>query len=114
MFGLRGAPGSTIAHATSYWVGKHSTRVFAEKVDIVCGIGYDRYTEGDPAFRFHHIPKVVTNLGVFDFGGPGRTMRAVTLHPVSRPRRSRRTRASRWPVWPRRASRATRPRRSCA
>lgn len=81
MFGLRGAPGNTIAHATSYWVGKHSKRVFPEKVDIVCGIGYDRYTEGDPAFRFHHIPKIVTNLGVFDFGGPGRTMRALTLHP---------------------------------
>ena len=81
MFGLRGAPGNSINHATSYWVGKHSTRVFTESVDIVCGIGYDRYTEGDPAFRFHVLPRVVTNLGVFDFQGPGRTMRAVTLHP---------------------------------
>lgn len=81
MFGLRGAPGNSINHATSYWVGKHSTRVFTESVDIVCGIGYDRYEEGDPAFRFHVIPKIVTNLGVFDFSGPGRTMRAVTLHP---------------------------------
>ena len=81
MFGLRGAPGNTINHATSYWVGKHNTRSFPEKVDIVCGIGYDRYEQGDPAFRFHHIPKVVTNLGVFDFQGPGHTMRAVTLHP---------------------------------
>lgn len=81
MFGLRGAPGNSINHATSYWVGKHSTRVFTESVDIVCGIGYDRYAEGDPAFRFHVLPRVVTNLGVFDFQGPGRTMRAVTLHP---------------------------------
>lgn len=81
MFGLRGAPGNSINHATSYWVGKHSTRVFTESVDIVCGIGYDRYTEGDPAFRFHVLPRVVTNLGVFDFAGPGNTMRAVTLHP---------------------------------
>lgn len=81
MFGLRGAPGNSINHATSYWVGKHSTRVFCEKVDIVCGVGYDRYEEGDPAFRFHEIPRVVTNLGVFDFGGMGRTMRALTLHP---------------------------------
>ena len=81
MFGLRGAPGNSINHATSYWVGRHSTRVFCEKVDIVCGIGYDRYEQGDPAFRFHHIPTVVTNLGVFDFQGPGHTMRAVTLHP---------------------------------
>jgi len=81
MFGLRGAPGNSINHATSYWVGKHSTRVFTDNVDVICGIGYDRYTEGDPAFRFHSIPRVVTTLGVFDFGGPGRTMRALTLHP---------------------------------
>ena len=81
MFGLRGAPGNSINHATSYWVGRHSTRVFCEKVDIVCGIGYDRYEQGDPAFRFHHIPTVVTNLGVFDFQGPGHTLPAGALRP---------------------------------
>ena len=81
MFGVRGAPGNTINHATSYWVGKHSARVFSEKVDVICGIGYDRYTEGDPAFRYHHIHRVVTNLGVFDFGGADRSMRALSLHP---------------------------------
>ena len=81
MFGLRGAPANTINHATSYWVGKHSTRVFAEKVGVVCGIGYDRYAEGDPAFRYHHIHRVVTNLGVFDFGGADHSMRALSLHP---------------------------------
>ncbi|MDO8394499.1 MAG: CoA-transferase [Dietzia sp.] len=81
MFGLRGAPGNSINHATSYWVGKHSTRVFTEKVDIVCGVGYDRYDEGDPAFRYHHLHRVVSNLGVFDFGGSDRGMRAVSLHP---------------------------------
>lgn len=81
MFGVRGAPGNTINHATSYWVGKHSTRVFTEKVDVVCGVGYDQYTPGDPAFRFHHIHRVVTNLGVFDFGGESHAMRALSLHP---------------------------------
>lgn len=81
MFGLRGAPGNSINHATSYWVGKHSSRVFTEKVDVVCGIGYDRYTEGDPAFRYHHIHRVVSNLGVFDFGGTDHSMRALSLHP---------------------------------
>lgn len=30
MFGVRGAPGNTINHATSYWVGNHSKRVFGE------------------------------------------------------------------------------------
>ena len=30
MFGVRGAPGNTINHATSYWVGSHSKRVFGD------------------------------------------------------------------------------------
>ena len=30
MFGLRGSPGNTINHATSYWVGNHSKRVFTD------------------------------------------------------------------------------------
>ncbi|MGN5238267.1 MULTISPECIES: CoA-transferase subunit beta [unclassified Rhodococcus (in: high G+C Gram-positive bacteria)] len=81
MFGVRGAPGNTINHATSYWVGKHSTRVFTHKVDIVCGVGYDKIDPENPAFRFLEIPRVVTNLGVFDFGGPDHSFRAVTLHP---------------------------------
>ncbi|RVW08040.1 CoA-transferase [Prescottella agglutinans] len=81
MFGLRGAPGNTINHATSYWVGKHSSRVFADKVDVVCGVGYDKVDPENPAFRFLKNHQVVTNLGVFDFQGPGQTMRAVTLHP---------------------------------
>lgn len=81
MFGVRGAPGNTINNKTSYWVGRHSARVFCDSVDVISGIGYDRYTEGDPAYRFHDLRQVITNLGVFDFGGPGRTFRAVSLHP---------------------------------
>ncbi|RVW06571.1 cholesterol ring-cleaving hydrolase subunit IpdB [Rhodococcus spongiicola] len=81
MFGVRGAPGNTINHATSYWVGKHSARVFCDKVDVVSGVGYDKVDPQNPAFRFLHLHRVVTNLGVFDFGGPDRTLRALTLHP---------------------------------
>lgn len=81
MFGVRGAPGNSINHATSYWVAKHSTRVFGESVDVISGIGYDRYEDGDPAFRFHHLHRVVTNLGSFDFSGPDGTLHARTLHP---------------------------------
>jgi acyl CoA:acetate/3-ketoacid CoA transferase beta subunit len=81
MFGVRGSPGNTINHATSYWVGNHSKRVFTEKVDIVSGIGYDKVDADNPAFRFVNVYRVVSNLGVFDFGGPDRTMRAVSLHP---------------------------------
>ncbi|MEV6325109.1 CoA-transferase [Nocardia sp. NPDC051787] len=81
MFGVRGAPGNTINHATSYWVPRHSKRVFTDGVDIVSGVGYDKVDPADPAYRFHHLHRVVTNLGVFDFEGPGHTMRARSLHP---------------------------------
>lgn len=81
MFGVRGAPGNAINHATSYWVGNHSKRVFCAAVDVVCGIGYNKIAADNPAFRFVNVYRVVSNLGVFDFGGPDRTMRALTLHP---------------------------------
>jgi len=81
MFGVRGAPGNSINHATSYWVAKHSSRVFCEKVDVVSGVGYDKVDPNNPAFRYLSIPRVVSNLGVFDFEGPERTMRARSLHP---------------------------------
>lgn len=81
MFGVRGSPGNTINHATSYWVGNHSKRVFTETVDIVSGIGYDKVDPDNPAFRFVNVFRVVSNLGVFDFGGPEHTMRALSLHP---------------------------------
>jgi acyl CoA:acetate/3-ketoacid CoA transferase beta subunit len=81
MFGVRGSPGNTINHATSYWVGNHSKRVFTDKVDIVSGIGYDKVDADNPAFRFVNVYRVVSNLGVFDFGGPDRAMRALSLHP---------------------------------
>jgi acyl CoA:acetate/3-ketoacid CoA transferase beta subunit len=86
MFGVRGAPGNSINHATSYWVGNHSKRVFSETVDVVCGIGYNKIDPGNPAFRFVNVYRVITNLGVFDFGGPDHTMRALTLHPGISPR----------------------------
>lgn len=81
MFGVRGAPGNTINHATSYFVGNHSKRVFCDAVDVVSGIGYDKVDADNPAFRFVDVHRVVTNLGVFDFGGPEHQMRALSLHP---------------------------------
>ena len=81
MFGVRGAPGNTVNHATSYWVSNHSKRVFCEAVDVVSGIGYDKVDPRNPAFRFVNVFRVVSNLGVFDFGGPEHTMRALSLHP---------------------------------
>ena len=81
MFGVRGAPGNSVNHATSYWVGNHSPRVFCDAVDVVAGIGYDKVDPGNPAFRFVDVHRVVSNLGVFDFGGPDHLMRALSLHP---------------------------------
>jgi len=82
LLGMRGAPGNTINHPTSYWVPNHSQRVFVEKVDVVTGIGYDRAAAlGERAARFHEIRRVVSNLGVFDFQTPDHRMRLVSVHP---------------------------------
>lgn len=89
MFGVRGAPGNSINHRTSYWVGNHSTRVFCDSVDVVSGIGWNKVDPDNPAYRFVDVYRVVSNLGVFDFGGPDHTMRAVSLHPGITPEQVR-------------------------
>jgi acyl CoA:acetate/3-ketoacid CoA transferase beta subunit len=82
LLGMRGAPGNTINHPTSYWVPSHSPKVFVEKVDVVSGVGYDRAAAlGERSARFHEIRRVVSNLAVLDFAGPGRRMRLVSVHP---------------------------------
>jgi acyl CoA:acetate/3-ketoacid CoA transferase beta subunit len=82
LLGMRGAPGNTLNHPTSYWVPNHSARVFVEKVDVVSGVGYDRARAlGERASRFHEIRRVVSNLGVFDFATPDRSMRLASVHP---------------------------------
>lgn len=82
LLGYRGAPGNTINDTTSYWVAKHSPQVICEKVDTVCGIGYDRARElGPTASRFHEIRRVVTNLCVLDFESPDNRMRLRSVHP---------------------------------
>jgi len=82
LLGVRGAPGNTINHTTSYWIPKHTSRVFVDKVDVVSGIGYDRAKElGEVSARFHEIRCIVSNLGVFDFQTPDRNMRLASIHP---------------------------------
>jgi len=82
LLGMRGAPGNTLNHPTSYWVPNHSPKVFVEKVDVVSGVGYDRVAKLSPASRrFHEIRRVVSNLGVFDFQTPDHRMRLVSVHP---------------------------------
>lgn len=82
LVGVRGAPGNTVNHPTSYWVPNHSTRSFVEHVDVVSGVGYERAAAvGPSATRFHHIGQVVSNLGVFDFETPDHVMRLRSVHP---------------------------------
>jgi acyl CoA:acetate/3-ketoacid CoA transferase beta subunit len=82
LLGFRGAPGNTINDATSYWVPNHSPKVFVDRVDVVTGIGYDRAAElGPVAARFHRLPRVVSNLGVFDFETSDHAMRLRSVHP---------------------------------
>jgi acyl CoA:acetate/3-ketoacid CoA transferase beta subunit len=82
LLGVRGAPGNTANHATSYWIPNHSPRVFVEKVDMVSGLGYDRAAAAGKFVTDHHdIRRVVTNLGVLDFETPDRHMRLRSVHP---------------------------------
>ncbi|RVU22202.1 CoA-transferase [Streptomyces antnestii] len=82
LLGVRGAPVNTLNNPVSYWVPKHSARVFVEKVDMISGVGYDSAAAAGPsATRYHRIPRVVSNLGVFDFETPDRSMRLVSVHP---------------------------------
>ena len=82
LLGVRGAPGNTVNHPTSYWVPNHSKRAFVEHVDVVSGVGYRRAAEtGASASRFHEIRVVVTNKAVLDFATPDHAMRVRSVHP---------------------------------
>lgn len=81
LIGVRGAPGNTINHPTSYWIANHSPKVFVEKVDVVSGIGFDRARAVGAAARFHRLHRVVSNLAVFDFATPDNRMRLRSVHP---------------------------------
>jgi acyl CoA:acetate/3-ketoacid CoA transferase beta subunit len=73
LLGVRGAPGNTVNHPVSYWIPKHSPRVFTPRVDMVSGVGYDRGAR--------ELRVVVTNLAVLDFETPERVMRLRSVHP---------------------------------
>lgn len=82
LLGVRGAPGNTVNHPTSYWIPKHSPRSFVAKVDMVSGVGYDSAAAAGPeAERFLDLRRVVSDLAVMDFGGHDHSMRLVSVHP---------------------------------
>jgi acyl CoA:acetate/3-ketoacid CoA transferase beta subunit len=78
LLGVRGAPGNTVNHPVSYWIPRHSPRVFTPRVDMVSGVGYDRGA--------YELRVVVTNLAVLDFETDSeeradRVMRLRSVHP---------------------------------
>ena len=82
LLGVRGAPGNTVSHPTSYWIPRHTPRALVERVDMVSGVGPAAAAQAGPAAeRYLDLRRVVTNLAVFDFGGEGGTLRLVSLHP---------------------------------
>ena len=82
LLGMRGAPGNTISHKTSYWVPNQSKKVFVEAVDVVSGVGNDRAAKLDATTtQGHCLGHVVSNLAVYDFETPNRQMRLRSLHP---------------------------------
>ncbi|MEU6893601.1 CoA-transferase [Streptomyces sp. NPDC046557] len=80
LLGVRGAPVNTLNNPVSYWIPRHSPRVFVERVDMVSGVGHDR-ARAAGVTRFHRLRRVVSDLGVFDFETPDRSMRLASLHP---------------------------------
>ncbi len=82
LLGMRGAPGNTISHTTSYWVANQTAKVFVPEVDIVSGVGNDRAAKLDPAStKAHDIRLVISNLAVYDFATPEKRMRLKSVHP---------------------------------
>lgn len=82
LLGMRGAPGNSISHRTSYWVAAQTKTVFVDKVDVVSGVGYDRAAKlGRASTKGHAVRFVISNLAVYDFETPDRSMRLRSLHP---------------------------------
>jgi acyl CoA:acetate/3-ketoacid CoA transferase beta subunit len=82
LIGVRGAPGNSVNHPVSYWIPRHTRRVFVEQADMICGVGYDRAAGLSEAIRRQHeLRVVITNLAVLDFGGPDHAMRLRSVHP---------------------------------
>ena len=81
LLGVRGAPVNTLNNPTSYWMPRHS-RGSSSSGSTWCAASA---TTGRPSVRpparFHHIPRVVSDLGVFDFATPDHSMRLASLHP---------------------------------
>ncbi len=82
MLGVRGFPGNSICHASTYFIQSHNRRIFVEgECDYVCSIGYnpDRLPRG---YTFDDIDlrQIITDLCVMDFAGENKAIRVRSLH----------------------------------
>ena len=81
LIGARGIPDDLWGcERLNFHMRTHSPKAFVEKVDFVCGFGESR-DFGKQTTRSAAPGVVVSDLGVFDFKGPGGTMQIVSLHP---------------------------------
>ncbi|WP_194420638.1 CoA-transferase subunit beta [Microbacterium abyssi] len=80
LLGARAAATNTVNHTTSYWIARHSPRVFVEQVDVVTGVGPAR-ARATGADRFQDLRRIVTDLAVLDFSGPDGTVALISVHP---------------------------------
>lgn len=79
--GPRGLPCNTVnAPVTYYLVTNHNPKIFVEKVDFVCGVGYCQARENG-LVKWGAVSRVFTNLGVFDFEEKTHCMRIKSIHP---------------------------------
>ncbi|MCR2824159.1 CoA-transferase subunit beta [Microbacterium sp. zg.Y909] len=82
LLGVRGAPGNSVYHPTSYWVPAHSTRVFVPEVDMVSGVGNDNARAAGPSAQKHHdLRVVITDLAVLDYEPDSGRLRLKSVHP---------------------------------
>lgn len=80
--GARGIPDDLWGcERLNFHIRNHTAKTFVEKVDFVCGFGQSPDL-GKTGATTHAAPgTIVSDLGVFDFGGADGTMRVVSLHP---------------------------------
>ena len=83
LLGSRGAPGNTVNNRTSYWVPKHSPRVFVEKVDIVSGVGPARAKQAGRPRRVASTTSTGSSptSASSTSAGPDDTLRLLSVHP---------------------------------
>jgi acyl CoA:acetate/3-ketoacid CoA transferase beta subunit len=82
LLGMRGAPGNSLSHMTSYWVPNQTPKVFVDAVDVVSGVGFDRAAAlNEASTRGHGLHRVISNLAVYDFETKDHSMRLRSVHP---------------------------------